>query len=326
MISNNLSFFSVNLNLFCIKLSIYKNNKIGDIMRLVYIENRDLLTKIITYLDNDNVEYTTNINKDFKILIIAQNNKKTLELIKLAKKVIYIAYLDEIKISNSYLKKGKKNVAYKNKMLDFFSNCNIIVTSLPYIKKVINQKKVVVIPLENLCIGLCKNKLFNLRKKVITIIDSNYKYLDVCFDMINKFSNYQYQLIGFNPNPSNKNSFFINDIPSNLKLYKYCNERILENYLINSNLVIFFDDILESQNYLNICLNLKKNLLILNSELCYDYLIDNKNVYLFDLANFLKKYKRIINNRVCNLGIEGYNLVKDNNFEKIADKFCKLLK
>ena len=247
-------------------------------------------------------------------------------MIKLAKKVIYIAYLDEIKISNSYLKKGKKNVAYKNKMLDFFSNCNIIVTSLPYIKKVINQKKVVVIPLENLCIGLCKNKLFNLRKKVITIIDSNYKYLDVCFDMINKFSNYQYQLIGFNPNPSNKNSFFINDIPSNLKLYKYCNERILENYLINSNLVIFFDDILESQNYLNICLNLKKNLLILNSELCYDYLIDNKNVYLFDLANFLKKYKRIINNRVCNLGIEGYNLVKDNNFEKIADKFCKLLK
>lgn len=295
-------------------------------MNLIYIENKMLLTKIITYLDYGNILYTTDIHSEFSNLIIAQNNKKTLELIKRAKKVIYIAYLDELKISNNYLKKGKKYSNYKIKMKEFFNQCNLIVTSIPYIKKIINQKKVTVIPIENLCIGLCKNKLFNLRKKAITIIDSDYKYLDICFELINKFSNFQYEFIGYNPNVNKKNRMLLNDIPKNLKLYKYCNNRILQNYINNSNLIIFFDNILESYDYLNICLNLKKNILLLNSELCYDYFFDNKNIYLFDIDNIEKKLKRIINNRVCNLGIEGYNLVKNNNFEVIADKFCKLLK
>lgn len=295
-------------------------------MNLVYIENKDLLTKIVTYLDYGKIEYTTNISIDFQNLIIAQNNKKTLDLIKKAKKVIYITYLDELKISNSYLKKGKKYSDYKAKMKDFFNKCNLIITSLPYIKKIINQKKVVVIPIENLCMGLCKNKLFNLRKKAITIIDSDYEYLDICFELVNKFPNFEYELIGYNPNLNNKNRMLLNDIPKNLKLHKYCNNRILQNYINNSSLIIFFDNIIESRDYINICLNLKKNILLLNSELCYDYFLDNKNIYLFDINNIEKKLKRIINNRVCNLGIEGYNLVKSNNFEFVADKFCKLLK
>lgn len=295
-------------------------------MNLIYIENKDLLTKIVTYLDYQMIEYTTDINSDFKTLIIAQNNKKSLDLIKKAKRIIYIAYLDELKISNSYLKKGKKHIAYKNKMVDFFNKCNIIVTSLPALKKIIGSKKVVIIPKENLCLGICKNKIFNLRKKSIAIIDSEYKYLETCLELVNKFSNFQYELIGFNANLTKKDRSLLDNIPKNLKLNKYCNERLLQNYLSNSNLVIFFDNILESYDYLNICLNLKKNLLVLNNELCRDYLIDNKNVYLFSIDNIIKKFNRIVSNRVCNLGIEGYNLVKDNNFINVADKFCKLLK
>lgn len=295
-------------------------------MNLIYIENKDLLTKIVTYLDYQMIEYTTDINSDFKTLIIAQNNKKSLDLIKKAKRIIYIAYLDELKISNSYLKKGKKHIVYKNKMVDFFNKCNIIVTSLPALKKIIGSKKVVIIPKENLCLGICKNKIFNLRKKSIAIIDSEYKYLETCLELVNKFSNFQYELIGFNANLTKKDRSLLDNIPKNLKLNKYCNERLLQNYLSNSNLVIFFDNILESYDYLNICLNLKKNLLVLNSELCRDYLIDNKNAYLFSADNIIKKFNRIVSNRVCNLGIEGYNLVKDNNFINVADKFCKLLK
>lgn len=295
-------------------------------MNLVYIENKDLLTKIVTYLDYGKIEYTTNINSEFKILIIAQNNRKSLELINKAKKVIYLSYLDETKIANSYIKKNKKYISYKNRMIEFFNRCNIVITSLPYLRKMIGIKKALVIPQENLCIGLCKNKLFNLRKKVITIIDSNYKYLNVCFDLVNKFPNLQYELIGYGTNLNKREWQLIGDIPSNLKLYKYCNERLLQNYLNNSNLVIFFDNILENSNYLNICLNLKKNILLLSSELCNDYFIDNKNVYLFNTQNLLKKFNRIISNRVCNLGIEGYNLVKNNTFINLADKFCKLLK
>lgn len=295
-------------------------------MNLIYIENKNLLNKIVTYLDYQMIEYTTDINSDFKTLIIAQNNKKSLDLIKKAKKIIYIAYLDELKISNSYLKKGKKYLIYKNKMSDFFNKCHLIITSLPSLKRIINSKKIVTVPIENLCIGMCKNKFFSFKKKSITLIDSNYNYLETCLELVNRFPNFQYELIGYNSNLTKKNQLILTNIPNNLKLYKYCNERLLQNYINNSNLVIFFDNILESRDYLNICLNLKKNLLVLNSELCRDYLIDNKNVYLFNIDNVIKKFNRIISNRVCNLGLEGYNLVKDNNFINIADKFCKLLK
>ena len=169
------------------------------------------------------------------------------------------------------------------------------------------------------------NKLFNIRKKSITIIDSEYKYLNYYFDLINR-SNLNYELIGFNNNLNKRDILLLNDLPKNFNLVKYCNERLLQNYINDSQLVIFFDNIIESSNYLNICLNLKKNILLLDSELCNDFFIDNKNIYLFNLSNFEKKLNRIIKNRVCNLGIEGYNLVKENSFEKIADKFCKLLK
>lgn len=294
-------------------------------MNLVYIENKEFLAKIVTYLDFENINYTFDVFSHFDCLIISQFNKKTLELIEKSKRVIYIAYLDEIKLYNNYLKKNKKASLYISKMKENFSKCNVVITSLPFFKKVLNCKKIMVIPYENLCVGLCKNKIFNIRKKVITIIDSNYKYLDYYFDLIHN-SNLNYELIGFNSDLSKRDKSLLNDLPKNLNLIKYCNERILQNYINNSQLIIYFDNIIESSNYLNICLNLKKNILLLDSELCNDYLIDNKNIYLFSLNNFEKKFNRIIKNRVCNLGVEGYNLVKENTFKKIADKFCKLLK
>lgn len=295
-------------------------------MYLVYIENKNLLTKIITYFDYGNISYTTDINDKYDFLIVAQNNNKTLNLMQKVKKTIYVSYIDEIKIFKRFSKKNKKYDDYKNKMNVFFNMCNIIVTSIPYIKQLINHKKVYIIPFENICIGSCKNKLFNLRKKNITIIDSDYKYLDVYCKLFNEFPNFQYQLIGFSSNLNKKNKLLINDLPKNLTLYKYCNDRILQNYINNSCLIIFFDNILESYDYLNICLFLKKNILLLNNDLCRDFLIDNKNIYLFDDNNFVKKFNKIITNRVSNLGIEGFNLIKDNNFINISDKFCKILK
>lgn len=295
-------------------------------MKLVYIENKSLLTKIITYFDYGNIEYTTDINDLFDVLIIAQYNKKTASLMSKAKKIIFIDYLEEIRIKNNFTKKNRKAMIYINNMKEFFSKCNIIITSLPYIKKIINIKKTYIIPYENLCIGVCKNKFLNFKKKTITIIDSNYKYLNTYFDVFNKFPNYNYELIGYNANLNKKDRSLLIDIPKNLTLRKYCNDRLLQNYIENSFLIIFFDDILENETYLNVCLNLKKNILLLNSDLCDDYFIDNKNIYLFNLDNFIKKINKIIKNRVCNLGNEGYNLIKDNTFEKISDKFCKLLK
>ena len=82
-------------------------------MYLVYIENKNLLTKIITYFDYGNILYTTDINDKYDFLIIAQNNNKTLNLMQRSKKTIYISYLDEIKIFKRFSKKIKSMMIIK---------------------------------------------------------------------------------------------------------------------------------------------------------------------------------------------------------------------
>lgn len=294
-------------------------------MFLVYIENNSFLSKIVTYLDYGKIDYTFDINSKYDKIIIAQNSSKTLELMKQAKKIIYIMYLDELKYYNNYYRNNKRSNMYISNMKKFFSYCNIIITSLPFFKKIVTSKKVYILPLENIYFSVCKNKLLNFGKKTITIIDSNYKYLNNSIELINKYPNYQFNLIGFNSNLKKSDLKILSDIPCNVTLYKYCNDILLNNYIVNSMIIVSFDSILDN-NYINICLNMKKNILLLNSKLYSDYFVDNKNIYLFDSNDILKKFNKIISNRVSNLGGEGYNLICNNNFKEIADKFCKLIK
>ena len=51
----------------------------GDNMILVYMENIDFMRKIINYLDNTNVKYTTNLSTNYDYILIAELNNKVIK-------------------------------------------------------------------------------------------------------------------------------------------------------------------------------------------------------------------------------------------------------
>lgn len=70
---------------------------------LIYIEDNELSSKIISYLDYINKEYTLDINSKYEYVLIADINKKSIEISK-NKKVILITYLFEKKYIKLLLK------------------------------------------------------------------------------------------------------------------------------------------------------------------------------------------------------------------------------
>lgn len=284
---------------------------------LIYIENKDLLSLIVSYLDYKKVCYFTDVNSGFDILVIAQYSSKTLNLVKKAKKVIFISYLVEEKIYNNYLK--------CNELVSFINKCDVVISSLPFFKSLFSVKKFVFIPRKNLCVSKCKKNIFKSKKKVITIIDSDYKYLNIIDNIVSNNFGIAFNLIGFNCNLSYKNKKILDSLSNSINLIKYFNVNNFNELINDSFLIIFFDDILSSFDYLNICICMKKNIMLLDSDLYNNYFINNKNIYLFG-DNYNKVLDKIISNRVSNLGDASYNLVVDNDIKHLSDKLCQVLK
>lgn len=92
---------------------------------LVYIENKNNLAEILTYLDIADIKYTTDISK-YKTVLITDINNKILKIIKNKKVFLLTNYIE-------------------NKEIDKLLNIdNIkIITSLPLLK---NNKNVIFIP------------------------------------------------------------------------------------------------------------------------------------------------------------------------------------
>ena len=85
----------------------------GDNMILVYMENIDFMRKIINYLDNTNVKYTTNLSTNYDYILIAELNNKVINFAKeqyqIGKKIIFLSYLEEKNISFYYQRKSKNS-------------------------------------------------------------------------------------------------------------------------------------------------------------------------------------------------------------------------
>jgi hypothetical protein len=287
-------------------------------MLLVYIENKDLMSQIITYLDIGKVSYTTNTKEPFTSIIIAQTNKKTNKLISNCNRIIYIAYEDEYKM---YISES-----YRNHMLNFFTKCTLVVTSIPYFNNIISNNEI--INKENICIGKCKNKFFSFKKESIAIIDLSYKYITKTLNIIRKNEKENFLLIGYESEEklTKEKIKALKDLPKNVKLIKYTNSRIIQNQIENSAHIIFLENILKADEYLNVCLNMKKNIILLDSPLCEKYLIDNKNAYLVNTNNLNKVLNKVLLGRVSKLGSEAYELVINGTAKEISDKLCKLVK
>lgn len=305
-------------------------------MILIYIEDNKLQGKVISYLDYAKTNYTTNFNDDFTTILIAQINKKTIDLINKYnnKKIIFLTYLIEDKIYLHYNSNNKKNKIIKNNFNNIFNKCYRVITSQECIKKIIEKnikRNIVVINKELPIINISNaNKdiyiKYNIdkRHKKILIIDLNYKYLNDLYKISYLYPKYNFIYIGFKPNYllKNKDIEILYSLPNNVTLIKYLDLNIYSDLCKISYLIINYENINLDIKYLYLTLLFRKQMIIKNSDYYESFLLDNKNTYIFNNTDeLLLRIKKIINERISNLSEEGYELIKNNTFENTAKKF-----
>lgn len=284
---------------------------------LVYIDDKKLLSLIVSYLDLKNVLYTVNYNDFFDTIIVAQYNKRTINMCKKSKKVIFITYLLEYDLFFNFDK--------FNDVVSFIKNCDKVIVGFSYFKKLLDLKKCYVVPYLNFNYMKCKKSFFKKNYKYITFVDLSYRYISLIDEVVSSNLDFNYNIVGYNVmNKSAKKIY--ESFGKNVVFTKYFDDVIFLNVLNNSSLIIFFDNILDNYFLFNLCVLNKKNILLYNSELYSDLFCNNKNIYLFDSNNLVKIFNKVVSNRVSNLGEELFNVFFNNNIEVLSDKFCKVIK
>lgn len=307
-------------------------------MNLIYIENKELLGKIMTYLKNTNT-LTTSL-ENFDTVIFAEVNNRIIKNIESfkeqGKRIIFLLYLEENKIYIQSKLNNKTSRNYMKKIRHILELSDIVITSLPFFKELFSLDKIKIIEYELPNLNISKQtsdiyKKYDLkrRKKKILIFDFDYHYLDYVEEVIEKYPKLEYIYVGFKPDYllTLKNQNKVKNLSSKVKFIFYYNLEVITDLIQVSNMILNFEDINLKRSYLYVIFLLKKELLMKQSSFYDNYLINSKNVYTFKTKDgLLKKLNKIEYDRLSNLTDNAYDLIRNCSEEDISQKFAKILK
>lgn len=297
---------------------------------LIYIENKELLTKILSYLDYINKDYTLDINGNYEYVLIADINKKSIEISK-NKKVILITYLFEEKIYRVFTKNNKQNREFKNRLINNINNFYKVIVSIEPIKKILETKtntEIVTINKELPTINMGNTKyIYDIykikkRRKNILYIDFNYEGLNNLNLIAQKYPKLNFIYLGFKPyyNMTKREKNLYLNLPNNIYKVKYVDFDVFCDLLKISDIVINESNILFDIKYLYAILILKKK--YLSKNLSYEILIDNKHIYMYENSKeLIIKFNKIYEERLADISINAYDLVINNTFFQIVKKY-----
>ena len=296
---------------------------------LIYIEDKELLSKIISYLDYANKDYTLDINDNYEYVLIGDINKKSIEISK-NKKVILITYLFEKKIYRSLTKNNKQNREFKNRLINNINNFKKVIVSLDTIKNLLQDKtntEIVTINKELPVINISNTKyLYDIykikkRRKNILFIDFDYEGLNKVNSLALKYPKLNFLYLGFKPyyNMTKKEKNLYNNLSENIYIIKYHNINIFCDILKISDIVINESNIIFDIDYLYGILILKKKFLSKN---IFTNLIDNKHIYTYDNEKeLILKFSKIYEERLADISINAYDYIINNTFFQVAKKY-----
>jgi len=307
-------------------------------MNLIYIEKKELLGEIITYLKESKTPYTTDIDVDIDTVLFAEITPRIIKKMEyykeLDKKIIFILYLEEEKI---YIQSKLNNKTSKNyiKKINYIINISdIVVASLPFFKNLFGDKVVIIEHILN-SFSISKQtneilKKYSLkrRKKKILIFDFDYHYLDYIESVVEKYPKLEYIYLGLKPNYllTFKNKKKLKNLEEKVTFIPYYNLNAIIDFIQLSDMIINFEDINLKRSYLYIIFLLKKELIMKQSSLFEDYLINSKNVYTFKTKDgLLKKLNKIEHDRLGNLTDNAYDIIRSCSEMEIIKKWSSLL-
>lgn len=298
---------------------------------LIYIENKELLTKILSYLDYQNKNYTLDINSEYEYVVISDINKRSLEISK-GKKIILVTHLLEEKIYRVFTKNNKQNREFKNRLIRNIDTFYKVIVSLEAIKKLLLTKtstNVITINEEIPTINLTNNKYLydtykiRKRRKNILFIDFNYDGINNIYQLSLKYPKYNFIYLGFKPyyNMTKKEKGIFDKLPNNIYQIKYYDLNIFCDILKISDFVINESNIMLDIKYLYAIFIMKKRFLTKNNIL-FDDLINSKHLYTYDdTKELLMKVSKILDDRLSNITENAYDYICDNAFTQISKKY-----
>lgn len=307
-------------------------------MTLLYIENKKILGKLMTYLDQDT--YTTSLEEDYDTVIFVEVNnritKKINELKEKNKRIIFIGYLEEKKIYIQSKLKNKSSKSYMEKIKKIVALSDTIIFSLPSFQSIFEsvQEKIKIIEKElpSLTISKVTGDIYkkyglNKRKKKILLIDLDYHFISYIKDIQDQYPKFELIYLGLKPDYllSKKDKDLLKEL--NVVFIPYYDRNIMTDLISISHMIIDFEDIDLEHEYLYTIFLLKKELLLKQSSLYEDYLINSKNVYTFKTKEgLLKKLNKIEHDRLGNLTDNAYDLTRNCTFLETKKKFNQLVK
>lgn len=309
-------------------------------MILVFIENKTYLTKVLSYLDEANLPYTTDLEREHEILVVAENSNKVKALIQenVTKKIIFLTELEEPKLIKHMSKNTKSGKNYLLQIRRLFNQCDRIVVTMPSMLKLLKKRckrEIIVLPRELPIINISKSnkdiyEKYHLQKrsKRILIIDYHYEHLDYVHALAGTYPKEQFILLGYQPEylMSHKNKDLYHTLPKNVVKQKYLDFNLYSDLSKVAWLVIYFYAGELSNCYLDITLLLKRQLLIEYHLYYQDYFVNSKNAYLFgSQEELLLRFKKLMEDRVANLTDNGYDLIAGNTHKKIIQKWAQII-
>lgn len=274
---------------------------------LVYIENKNNLAEILTYLDIADIKYTTDISK-YKTVLITDINNKILKIIKNKKVFLLTNYIE-------------------NKEIDKLLNIdNIkIITSLPLLK---NNKNVIFIPKILPNVNLKKNKniyedyKITKNKKKIIVLDRYLKHVKEVQNILNEYPKFEFIYVGY------KNSKREVELIENLNVVwiKYVNLNKYNDLCNISDMVIIFDKDIDI-NYLYLSILTHTEIFMVEDNNYNNYFIPSKHYYGFNNINNLNnKIKKLLTSRTSSLNDNAYFLIENNTEKNYIETLKKILK
>lgn len=273
---------------------------------LVYIENKDNLAEVLTYLDIAQIKYTTDTNK-YKTVLITDINNKILKIIKNKKVFLLTNYIED-----------------KVNKIPEIDNLKII-TSISILK---NNKNTIFIPKIIPKVDLRKNKYIyddykiTKNKKKIIVLDKNLRHIKELQNLINEYSKFEFIYIGYRNTKQEK------EVLENLNVIwiKYIDLNKYNDLCNISSMVIIFDKNIDI-DYIYMSILTHTEIFMIEDNNYNNYFIPSKHYYSFNnIDNLNNKINKLLTSRTSSLNDNAYFLIENNTERNYIELLKKILK
>lgn len=264
---------------------------------LVYIEDKNVLAKVLSKLDLANISYTTNVKENYKSVLITDISNKVINIIKDKKVILLTDYIEEKILKRKFLMPKIEHLKIITSITELKEKNNVCF--IPKCLPRYNLKKE-----KNI---YEKYQLIKNKKRII-ILDKNLEYINDVDELTEKYSKYEIIYVGYR----NLKKTEINKIQNmNIKWIKYISLEDYNDICNISSIAIIFNSNIKIE-YLYMTILTHTELFLIENNIYKNYFIPCRHYYSFSDVNLISKLNKFIEGRISSLNDNAYFYIEKN--------------